>query len=266
MTVTPTIAISSSKEGELALAHASSNASDSTRNIGHRMARAGEWERSRSILLILYVLHSGVEMGGMDGSAFFELVAARRGHFKLESGHHSSLWLELDSLFSDPQRIMPFVDNLVSSLRSYHVDAVCGPLLGGAFVADLVSQALGVEWWFTERVMPSKADGMYQTRYCLPAGVSRPARGTHVAIVDDVMSAGSALRGTYEEMQTYGATPVVAGALLVLGSTGADWFAERGVPVEAAARESCELWLPADCPLCADGVRLEEVADSTKMP
>ena len=80
------------------------------------------------------------------------------------------------------------------------------------------------------------------------------------------MSAGSALRGTYEELQAHGAGPVVAGALLVLGATGADFFAQRGVAVEAVARDDYELWLPADCPLCADGLPLEDVATSAAEP
>jgi hypothetical protein len=73
------------------------------------------------------------------------------------------------------------------------------------------------------------------------------------------MSAGSALRGTYEELRSHGAVPVVAGALLVLGSTGAGFFEERGVAVEAVARDDYPLWTFADCPLCADGVPLEDV-------
>ena len=72
------------------------------------------------------------------------------------------------------------------------------------------------------------------------------------------MSAGSALRGTFLELQSVGAMPVVAGALLVLGSQGTDLFARLGVPVEAAARREYELWAPDACPLCAAGATLEE--------
>ena len=45
------------------------------------------------------------------------------------------------------------------------------------------------------------------------------------------MSAGSALRGTHAALEAHGAVPVVAGALLVLGSAGAAFFAARGVAV-----------------------------------
>jgi len=32
------------------------------------------------------------------------------------------------------------------------------------------------------------------------------------------------------------------------------------VAVEAVARDDYEMWLPTDCPLCADGRPLEDVA------
>jgi orotate phosphoribosyltransferase len=196
-------------------------------------------------------------MTDTTAAAFLELVAGRRGHFRLESGHHSGLWLDLDPLFADPHRVSPFVAALTGALRPYDVAAVCGPLLGGAFLAQLIAHALGAEFCFTERVMPPQPGGLYPVSYRLPPAFAARLGGKRVAIVDDVMSAGSALRGTYAELQAHGAAPVVAGALLVLGSTGARFFAERGVPVEAVARHDYELWLPADCPFCAAGLPLD---------
>ena len=199
-------------------------------------------------------------MSETSAAAFLELVAGRRGHFRLESGHHSGLWLDLDPLFAEPHRVNPFVATLATALRPYGVAAVCGPLLGGAFLAQLVAHALGVEFCFTERVMASHTGGLYQASYRLPPAFAARLPGKRLAMVDDVMSAGSALRGTYAELQAHAAVPVVAGALLVLGSTGAGFFAQRGVAVEAVARDAYELWLPADCPLCAAGLPLEDVA------
>jgi orotate phosphoribosyltransferase len=170
------------------------------------------------------------------------------------------LWFDLDALFAAPRRIEPFVDQLVESLRRYNVATVCGPLLGGAFLAQLIAHALEVQFCFTERVMPRDASGLFRASYVLPAAFRASFRDRPVAIVDDVMSAGSALRGTYAELQKHGATTVVAGALMVLGDTGAAFFAKRKVPVEAVVRESYSLWLPSDCPLCADGTPIENVA------
>jgi orotate phosphoribosyltransferase len=209
---------------------------------------------------------SGVKEGGLSqtsAAAFLALVGGRQGHFGLESGYHSRLWLDLGSLFADPRSIEPFVTGLADALRPYEVSVVCGPLLGGAFLAQLLAQRLGTEFSFAEREMPAQARGLYRARYRTPAALAARVTGKRLAIVDDVMSAGSALRGTYADLRAHGATCVVAGALLVLGSTGADFFAREGIPVEATARRDFELWEPARCPLCAAGVPLEDMAAAT---
>jgi orotate phosphoribosyltransferase len=195
-----------------------------------------------------------------SATAFLALVSGRRGHFRLESGHHGGLWLDLDPLFADAPRIEPFVQALVERVEAYDVSIVCGPLVGGAFLALLIAQTLGVEFAYTERFVPPSRDGLYQVEYRLPAGRASLVRGKRVAMVDDVMSAGSALRGTFRALAAQGAEPVAAGALMVLGDRGAKWFAEQGVVVEAVARDDYDMWTPAECPLCRTGVPLEDVA------
>ena len=199
-------------------------------------------------------------MSATDAAAFLDLVAGRRGHFRLESGHHSRMWLDLDALFASPTEIEPFVAALANALRPYNAAVVCGPLLGGAFLAQLVAHALGAQFCFTERTPPSLDAGLFGVRYRLPEAFAELVRGRRIAMVDDVMSAGSALRGTYGELTALGALPVVAAALLVLGTTGADFFAMHDVAVEAVAREEFDLWAPTECPLCAAGIPIEDLA------
>ena len=195
--------------------------------------------------------------GAPNLASILKLVSGRRGHFRLESGHHSDLWLDLDSLFADAEAVDPFVAALSDALRPYNASLICGPLIGGAFLAQLVARALGVEFCFTERVVAGPGEGLFRTTYRLPRAFATRVAGKRVALVDDVMSAGSALRGTHAALQADGAIPVVAGALLVLGTTGADFFGQRGMPVEAVVRDRHALWTPTDCPLCAAGVALE---------
>src|SRR5688500_7269122 len=122
--------------------------------------------------------------------AFLELVSGRAGHFRLESGHHSGFWFDLDAVFAAPSRIEPFVSRLAEAVRAHGVAAVCGPLLGGAFLAQLVAHTLAIDFCFTERVLPAQPDGMYPARYRLPPAFSARVRGKRLAMVDDVMSAG----------------------------------------------------------------------------
>ena len=195
-------------------------------------------------------------------SAFLALVDGRRGHFQVESGHHGSMWLELDGLFADSARIAPFVAALAAALRAHDVEMICGPLLGGAFLAQQVAQVLRVPFCFTDRRMPSDATGLYPARYALPRVFHDRVRAKRIAIVDDVVSAGSALRGTLAELTSHGAVVAAAGALLQLGDTGAALLAAGGVRVEAVARDEYSLWLPEHCPLCDSKVPLERPASA----
>jgi orotate phosphoribosyltransferase len=196
-------------------------------------------------------------MSETTADAILGLVSGRRGHFRLESGYHGDLWLDLDCLFARPGRLAPLVARLTEILRPYEVAGVCGPLVGGAFLAQSVAPSLEVEFSYTERTPSPASGGLYQARYRLPAAFSSRVQGKRIAIVDDVMSAGSAARATYAELRALGAHRVVVGALLFLGSAGVDFFERESLAIEPVARLPYSLWSPPECPLCAAGVPLQ---------
>ena len=190
---------------------------------------------------------------------FLALVHGRRGHFRLESGFHAGLWLDLDGLFWSPRHITPFVARLCDQLRPHEPNLVCGPLLGGALLAQSVAPALNAEFCVAQPDIAERGAGLFKARYRLPAAFHSSVRGRRVAIVDDVMSAGSSLRATCAELRAHKAIPVAVGALLVLGTVGEKYFVEeQRLPVEAVIRDTFELWAESECPLCAQGVALED--------
>src|SRR5262249_6622574 len=85
------------------------------------------------------------------------LLPARRGHFLFESGHHGDLWLDLELLCLTPDRLRP----LAARLASYEIDAVCGPLVEGAFVALMVASELGVPFRYAERFENPARGGLF---------------------------------------------------------------------------------------------------------
>jgi len=187
------------------------------------------------------------------------LLHSRQGHFKFESGHHGDLWLDLDLLFLRPKEIQPFVDELTLKISPFGVDAICGPMVGGALIAQTMAIALEVDFYYTERVLPQHSDALYSAAYHLPHHLRETVTGKRMAIVDDVINAGSAVRGTLAKLQSLGATTVVIGSLLVLGDVGQNYFAERDIPLRNISHLPSEIWRPEDCPLCAAGIPISNL-------
>src|SRR5437868_4981496 len=112
----------------------------------------------------------------------FDLLAARKGHFRLESGHHGDLWLELELLCLHPARIRRFAGELAKRVAMHNVEMVCGPLIDGAFVALLVATELNVEFCYSEPLAPAN-HGLYPVKYQIPSPLRSKVGGKRVAIV-----------------------------------------------------------------------------------
>lgn len=189
-----------------------------------------------------------------------ELLSARRGHFLLESGHHGDLWLDLESLCLRPRAVQALAAELAEPLSKLALDAVCGPLVEGAFIGLLAASSLDVRFTYSERFARAPAGGLFPAGYRIPAPLRAGLSGKRVAIVNDVINAGSAMRGTFDDLQACGAEVVAIAALLVLGEAAAAFAAGKGVPLLSLAALPNSLWTPSDCPLCASGAPLEDIA------
>ena len=189
-----------------------------------------------------------------------ELLSARKGHFLLESGHHGDLWLDLESLCVRPQRVQILAAKLAEPLSKLQVDAICGPLVEGAFVGLMVALLLNVQFTYSERSARSAEADLFPARYRVPAPLREGLRGKRVAMVNDVINAGSAVRGTFDDLQSCGATVVAIGALLVLGTAASAFASSKGVPLWSVATLPNNLWNPSECPLCVSEVPLEDIA------
>ena len=79
------------------------------------------------------------------------LFAARKGHFRFESGHHGDLWLEIPPAYVHPKRLRRYAIELAKLLSPHRIEAVCGPLVEGAFIAQMVAEEMDVEFYFAEQ-------------------------------------------------------------------------------------------------------------------
>lgn len=159
-----------------------------------------------------------------------ELLSGRQGHFLLESGHHGDLWLDLETLCLQPQRVQEVAAGLAAPLSDQQVDAVCGPLAEGAFVALIVALQLGIQFTYTERFARPVADGLFPAGYRVPTPLRATLRGKRVAIVDDVINAGSAIREH---------SPIWKSVARKLSPSAVFWFWVRLLLRSLRARMSC---------------------------
>ncbi len=171
---------------------------------------------------------------------------------------HGDLWLDIDAFFLRPAALRPFVVALARRLSAHAIDAVCGPLTGGAFVAQMIAAELDLACFHAERTLRARGATSPSVEYRIPHALRTAARGTNVAIVDDAINAGSALHGTAADLQRCGANIAAVGALLVLAPAASRFAADRAIPLEQIAALPNALWSPAECPLYAAQIPLDD--------
>src|SRR6266446_6796775 len=180
----------------------------------------------------------------------------RRGHFRYESGHHSDSWIDLERLCLHPEPVTDLAAQLADRLESYELDAICGPLVEGAFIALMVASRLQTLFTYAERFDARDSDALYPVRYRVPESLRHELRGRRVAIVNDVISAGSAVRGTLSDLIECEAETVAVASLAVLGQSFVEFAAANHLPLETLANLPNNIWPPAECPMCAEGKAL----------
>jgi orotate phosphoribosyltransferase len=192
-----------------------------------------------------------------------ELARPRYGHFDLGTGYHGDVWLDLDALFLRPALLRPQVGLLAGRLREHRVDAVCGPMEGGAFLAYALADLMGVAFLPAYRAAAADAETGAATAYRLAwaRGAGEGIGGWRVAIADDAVNAGTAVKACASQLRDCGAVPVAVAALLSVGPASRTMPAALSVPFYSVDEVQSRAWLPAECRLCADGVPLNGRGD-----
>jgi orotate phosphoribosyltransferase len=188
-----------------------------------------------------------------------DAVAASRGHFLYESGHHGDLWLDLDALFLDARRARGWASALARRAMACRPEFVCGPLTGGAFVAQALAAEMGAGFVFAERVVSETG----AVQYRVPRSLREGLRDRRILLVDDAVNAGSAWLSTLADLEDCHAELAGLACLLTLGEAASQIARQHDVPLYTLASLERGMWVPEACPLCGAGVPLENRLQST---
>jgi len=92
-------------------------------------------------------------------------TCSRFGVVIFASSHYGEIWLDLDRLFANPRRIAPLARELAGRLSGHDVEAVVGPLVGGAFLAQMIAAELEAEFAYAEPQQAATGGGLYSVAY-----------------------------------------------------------------------------------------------------
>ena len=181
---------------------------------------------------------------------FRETGALLEGHFLYTSGRHGQQFLQAARVLQYPQYTEMLCKAIAETFTRDGIEFVVGPATGGIILAYETARHLGCCAAFSEK------DG--QGGMAVKRGFAL-RKGIRVLVVEDITTTGGSAQKTVAHLRSRGAD-VRAVAVLIDRSDGAVQFDCPFVPL---ARLPLASYVPAECPLCKQGLPLIEPDDLT---
>ena len=176
-------------------------------------------------------------------SLYTETGAYLEGHFLLASGRHSPKFLQSTTVLQYPQHAEAIGAALAQKLSGLATPAfVLGPAMGGVVLAHTVAKELGCRALFAEK---DGAGGM-KIREAFEI-----AEGETFVAVEDVVTTGGSLQTSIKAAEAEGGACVGVGCIIDRGTSELDLIALKTL--------SFPTYPADDCPLCDQGVPLEDI-------
>jgi len=168
----------------------------------------------------------------------------KEGHFLLTSGLHSQYYFEKFRLLERPDLLSPFCEELARSFEKADFSGVCGPTTGGVIISYEVARLLGKRCLFAEKTKDGRDFLRSQTI----------RKGESFIVVDDVLTTGGSIRASIDALKRHGGEAIAVGVLIDRSEKPPDF----GLPFLSVYRNPVENYLPAECPLCKEGLSLSK--------
>jgi len=166
------------------------------------------------------------------------------GHFKLTSGRHSDKYVNKDTAFCDPYLFKTLFQQFLYCQGGMQYDVVTGPAIAGAVLAAPVGLFLDKVF-----VYPEKVEGKMVFR----RGYDKIIKDQKVLILEDIITTGGSVQKTIDSIKECGGIPM--GVIAIWNRSG--WK-----PVDclciSMVNEQVKSWEPDECPLCKEGIPLQD--------
>jgi orotate phosphoribosyltransferase len=173
---------------------------------------------------------------------FEKTGALLKGHFLLTSGRHSNVYFQCAKVLQYPDYCEMICRYIADHYKSYGIDAVISPAIGGIIVGQEVARQLNKRSIFAERE---------EKALVLRRGFSLE-KGERVLVCEDVVTTGGSVFEVIEIVKSCSA--VVEGVgFIVDRSNGKVNF---GFPQFSTVKIDAVSFTPEECSLCKQGVEL----------
>lgn len=171
---------------------------------------------------------------------FKKTEALLQGHFLLTSGRHSSVYFQCAKVLQYPNYTTQVCSNIAEHFKSFDIDTVIAPAIGGIVVGQEVARQLDKRFIFAER--EDKA-------LTLRRGFSLK-EGEKVLVCEDVVTTGGSVFEVIDIVKNAGARVAGVG-FIVDRSNGKVNF---GFPQYSTMKMEAVSFTSDECELCKNGV------------
>ena len=171
--------------------------------------------------------------------------AYQPGHWELKSGRHADVFLQATLALQDPAFARRIGRQLADKLRQEHeADVVAAPGVSSMVLAFVVAEGLAARMiWFEEG---KRGHGLRRGQRVHP--------GDRVLVVEDVLTTGRTAQRSAAFMTRKEADVVGFAAMMDRSTPGhpLPW------PATSLVQEPLVTYEPDECPMCADGMPVED--------
>ncbi len=156
-------------------------------------------------------------MSDKDFTKIFEDTnALMYGHFILSSGMRSDTYFQCAKVLQYPKYLMMFSEILCNHFKSFGIEKVVSPAMGGIVLGTEVGRQLDVNTIFCER---------FKGKMELRRGFSIK-EGEKILIIEDVLSTGGSLKEVINVINNHGGNVVGIGVVVDRSSSNIDLHQE----------------------------------------
>lgn len=170
------------------------------------------------------------------------------GHYLLASGRHAALFLQSTTVMQRPRYTEQIGEAMAEKLKAqldHKPDFVIGPAMGGVVLAYEVARHLDCRALFAEK----DGEGGMLVREAFAV------EGNSFVAVEDVITTGGSLKKGIAAAEKRGATLLESAVII---DRRPDQLREEW-PLTSLLQLPLETYDPGTCPLCVQGIPLEDV-------